>query len=394
LVWIIKTTRLLRPDFGEKISIFSFEVKANDGFARHGIVKTAHGEFQTPVFMPVGTQASVKSQSHNELKDLGAEIILGNTYHLYLRPGSDLIAKAGGLHKFSGWNRPMLTDSGGYQVFSLKALNKISNLGVEFQSHIDGSRHMFTPENVVEIQRQLGADITMPLDVCTVYPAEKHQAGKDAERTLDWVKRAKDKWLENPADQVLFGIVQGSVYEDLRRQCLEDIVSIDFPGLAIGGLSVGEPKEDLIRILDFLAPLLPDAKPRHLLGVGTPEDILDGVYYGIDMFDCVMPTRNARNGTIFTRFGKMTIKAAIYAEDFRPIDAECECPACRNYTRAYIRHLLSVGEILGLRLTTAHNLYFYIHLIQDIRRAIEEKNYTSFRNQTLENLARGIEELN
>jgi queuine tRNA-ribosyltransferase len=308
-------------------------------------------------------------------------------------PGADLIAKAGGLHKFSGWDRPLLTDSGGYQVFSLKALNKITNLGVEFQAHIDGSRQMFTPENVVEIQRKLGADITMPLDVCTVYPAEKHEASKDAERTLDWAKRAKDKWLENPADQVLFGIVQGSIYEDLRRQCLENIVDVDLPGLAIGGLSVGEPKEDMMRILDYMAPLLPDSKPRHLLGVGTPEDIIDGVYYGVDMFDCVMPTRNARNGTIFTRYGKMTIKAAIYAEDFRPIDPECGCPACRNYTRAYIRHLLSVGEILGARLTTAHNLYFYIHLIQEIRQAIKAKNYAIFRQQTLKNLTRGIEEL-
>jgi len=393
LVRIVKTSWLLWPDFGEKINKFNFEIKAKDGFARRGVVKTAHGEFQTPVFMPVGTQASVKTQSQNELKELGAEIILGNTYHLYLRPGADLITRAGGLHKFSGWDRPLLTDSGGYQVFSLKALNKISNLGVEFQSHIDGSRHMFTPENVVEVQRKLGADITMPLDVCTVYPAEKHQAAKDAERTLDWVKRARDKWLENPADQVLFGIIQGSIYEDLRQQCLEDIMSIDFPGLAIGGLSVGEPKEDLIRILDLLAPVLPDSKPRHLLGVGTPEDIIDSVYYGIDMFDCVMPTRNARNGTIFTRYGKMTIKAAIYAEDFRPIDPECGCPACRDYTRAYIRHLLSVGEILGLRLTTAHNLYFYIHLIKEIRKAIEEKRYSNFRHQMLNNLAGGVEKL-
>jgi queuine tRNA-ribosyltransferase len=252
---------------------------------------------------------------------------------------------------------------------------------------------MFTPENVVETQRKLGADITMPLDVCTEYPAEKRRAAGDAERTLKWVKRAKDKWLESPSDQVLFGIIQGSIYEDLRQKCLEEILEVDFPGLAIGGLSVGEPKEDLIRILDFLAPKLPADKPRHLLGVGTPEDLIDGVYYGVDMFDCVMPTRNARNGTIFTRRGKMTIKAAVYAEDFRPIDPECGCIACRNYTRAYIRHLLSVGEILGLRLTTAHNLYFYIHLIQDIRRAIEEKRYSAFREQTLADLGTGVESL-
>ncbi len=357
------------------------------------MVKTAHGEFQTPVFMPVGTQATVKTQSHAELKELGAEIILGNTYHLYLRPGADLIASAGGLHEFSGWDRPMLTDSGGYQVFSLKALNRITDEGVEFQSHLDGSRHIFTPENVVEIQRKLGSDITMPLDVCTEYPAEHRKAEKDAARTLQWLKRAKAAWIANPSRQVLYGIVQGSIYEDLRERCLNDISEIDFPGLALGGLSVGEPKEDLLRILDFLAPKLPPEKPRHLLGVGTPEDLLDGVLYGVDTFDCVMPTRNARNGTIFTRKGKMTIKAAAYASDFRPIDPECGCPACRNYTRAYIRHMLSVGEILGLRLTTAHNLYFYINLIKQIRQAIKDKSYKSFRQEKLAEMSEGSEHL-
>lgn len=356
-------------------------------------MKTAHGEFRTPVFIPVGTQATVKTQSHAELMELGAEIILGNTYHLYLRPGPDLIARAGGLHKFSGWNRPLLTDSGGYQVFSLKALNRVTDDGVEFQSHIDGSRHIFTPENVVEIQRKLGADITMPLDVCTEYPAEHRQAARDAERTTAWLERAKRTWLENPANQVLFGIVQGSVYEDLRRQSLDDILDIDFPGLGIGGLSVGEPKEDLLKILDFLTPALPSDKPRHLLGVGTPEDLVDAVGYGMDMFDCVMPTRNARNGTIFTRKGKMTIKAAVYADDFRPIDPQCGCQACRNYSRAYIRHMLSVGEILGLRLTTSHNLHFYINLIKDIREAIANHKYSSFRQQKLAELAEGVENL-
>ncbi len=343
--------------------------------------------------MPVGTLATVKTQSPDEIEYLGAELILGNTYHLYLRPGADLIARAGGLHKFSGWNKPMLTDSGGYQVFSLRALNKVTEAGVEFQSHLDGSRHIFTPENVVEIQQKLGADITMPLDVCTEYPVEYRQAARDAERTLCWVKRAKSKWLENSGDQVLFGIIQGSVYEDLREKCLESIIAMDFPGLAIGGLSVGEPKDDLIRILNFLAPLLPENKPRHLLGVGTPEDILDAVGYGVDMFDCVMPTRNARNGTIFTRKGKMTIKAATYAEDFRPIDQKCGCPACRKFTRAYIRHMLSVGEILGLRLATAHNLYFYLSLMKDIRKAIEGKRYEKFRKETLNELNSGVEEL-
>ena len=349
--------------------------------------------------MPVGTQATVKTQSPDELMALGVEIILGNTYHLYLRPGPDLIARAGGLHKFSGWPRSILTDSGGYQVFSLKALNKITDQGVEFQSHLDGSRHIFTPENVIEIQRKLGADIMMPLDICSEYPMEHRQAVNDVNRTLSWAKRAKSKWVEtgddsdSPDNQILFGIIQGSIYEDLRQNCLEKIVDIDFPGLAIGGLSVGEPREDLIRILDFMAPLLLDDKPRHLLGVGTPEDILDAVYYGIDMFDCVMPTRNARNGTIFTRRGKMTLKAAVYAEDFRPIDPQCGCPACRGFTRAYIRHLLSLGEILGLRLTTAHNLFFYMQLMRDIREAIAKHRYREFRENTLKELSSGVENL-
>lgn len=346
--------------------------------------------------MPVGTQATVKTQSPDELEALGVELILGNTYHLYLRPGPDLIARAGGLHKFSGWAKSILTDSGGYQVFSLKALNKITDLGVEFQSHLDGSRHIFTAENVIEIQRKLGADIMMPLDICSEYPIEYRQAAKDVQRTVNWAKRAKSKWIETNTDakgfsqQVLFGIIQGSIYEDLRQSCLEKIIAIGFPGLAIGGLSVGEPKEDLIRILDFLVPLLPEDKPRHLLGVGTPEDILDAVFYGIDMFDCVMPTRNARNGTIFTRKGKITLKAAIYAEDFRPIDPQCGCPACKNFTRAYIRHLLSVGEILGLRLATAHNLFFYMQLMKNIRKAIEEHKYPEFRESMLKELGSDV----
>jgi len=345
------------------------------------------------VFIPVGTLGTVKTQSPDDLENLGAEIILGNTYHLYLRPGADLVARAGGLHKFSGWQKPLLTDSGGYQVFSLKALNKVTDDGVEFQSHLDGSRHIFTPENVIETQRKLGADIIMPLDVCTEYPAEHRKAEKDASRTLAWLKKAKEKWQENTDHQALYGIVQGSIYEDLRKKCLEDVASVDFPGLAIGGLSVGEPRDDLIRILNHLSPLLPEQKPRHLLGVGTPEDILDAVFYGMDSFDCVMPTRNARNGTIFTRKGKMTVKAATYAEDFRPIDPECGCPACRKYTRAYIRHMLSVGEILGLRLTTAHNLYFYFQLMKGIRKAIEENTYQSFRDKMHIELSSGTEYL-
>jgi queuine tRNA-ribosyltransferase len=343
--------------------------------------------------MPVGTQGSVKTQSPHELESLGARLILGNTYHLYLRPGPDLIASAGGIHKFSAWPHPILTDSGGYQVFSLRALNRIGDLGVEFQSHIDGSRHIFTPENVIDIQRKLGADILMPLDVCSPYPIELAPARNDVERTSAWALRSKDKWQTNPGHQALFGIVQGSIFEELRSESLESIVSADFPGLAIGGLSVGEPKEDLLRILEYLAPLLPENKPRHLLGVGTPEDILDGVYYGMDMFDCVLPTRNARNGTLFTRRGKMTIKAAVYADDFRPIDPRCGCPACVGFSRAYIRHLLSVGEILGLRLTTAHNLFFYLNLLKEIRQAINNGDYGAFRQNKLNELTAGLDSL-
>jgi len=343
--------------------------------------------------MPVGTQGTVKTQSPQDLEALGVSIILGNTYHLYLRPGADLVAEAGGLHKFTGWTKPILTDSGGYQVFSLKALNRITDFGVEFQSHIDGSRHIFTPENVIEIERKLGADILMPLDVCSPYPIEFAAATVDIERTTAWAKRAKEKWRQKPGYQTLFGIVQGSIFEALRMKSLESILAIDFPGLAIGGLSVGEPKEDLLRILEFQAPLLPESKPRHLLGVGTPEDILDGVYYGMDMFDCVMPTRNARNGTLFTRRGKMTIKSASYANDFRPIDPQCGCPACRGFTRAYIRHLLSVGEILGLRLTTYHNLYFYISMMAEIRQAIDENRYESYRKDKLAQFGMGLESL-
>ncbi|NLI16162.1 MAG: tRNA guanosine(34) transglycosylase Tgt [candidate division Zixibacteria bacterium] len=372
---------------------FAFSIKSRCGYARTGTITTVHGQLETPVFMPVGTQGTVKTQSPQDLEALGVSIILGNTYHLYLRPGADLVAEAGGLHKFTGWTKPILTDSGGYQVFSLKALNRITDFGVEFQSHIDGSRHIFTPENVIEIERKLGADILMPLDVCSPYPIEFAAATVDIERTTAWAKRAKEKWRQKPGYQTLFGIVQGSIFEALRMKSLESILAIDFPGLAIGGLSVGEPKEDLLRILEFQAPLLPESKPRHLLGVGTPEDILDGVYYGMDMFDCVMPTRNARNGTLFTRRGKMTIKSASYANDFRPIDPQCGCPACRGFTRAYIRHLLSVGEILGLRLTTYHNLYFYISMMAEIRQAIDEDRYENYRKDKIAQFGMGLESL-
>ncbi len=371
--------------------VFGFRVTARDGYARCGILQTIHGEVPTPVFMPVGTQGSVKSQSPQELEQMGARLILCNTYHLFLRPGSSLIKRAGGLHRFISWPHAILTDSGGYQVFSLKSLNRVSDLGVEFQSHLDGSRHMFTPENVVEMQNDLGADIIMPLDVCSPYPIDHAAAAADLNRTVAWAGRAYQRWRELDGKQALFGIIQGSIFADLRRQSLERLENLDFPGIAVGGLSVGEPKEDMLRVLEVLAPFLPEHKPRHLLGVGTPEDLLDAVYYGMDMFDCVMPTRNARNGTVFTRRGKLTIKAAVYAEDWRPIDPECECQACRNFSRAYIRHLLAVNEILGLRLTTAHNLRFYLDLMREIREAIARGDFADYRSRAIRQFAENQE---
>jgi len=373
-----------------------YELSAQSGQARAGTITTTHSVIPTPVFMPVGTRGAVKALTHDELKSFGAQIILGNTYHLYLRPGHETIAKMGGLHKFSGWERSILTDSGGYQVFSLQALNKIDDRGVSFQSHIDGSRHIFTPKNVVEIQAALGSDIMMPLDVCSPYPTDEKQSRADMKRTIRWAGESYERFRELECEskgQALFSIVQGSVYENQRLECLEEMLKFDPPGLSIGGLSVGEPKEDRRRILETVLPQMPNGRPRYLMGVGTPEDILEAVELGVDMFDCVMPTRNARNGTLFTRYGKMIIKAAYYAEDSAPIDPECPCPACTGYSRAYIRHLLSVGEITGLRLASLHNIYFYLNLISQIREAIEADNYAAFKETFIRDLERGVEEL-
>jgi queuine tRNA-ribosyltransferase len=346
--------------------------------------------------MPIGTRGAVKALTHEELKSFGAQLILGNTYHLYLRPGHEIIARLGGLHKFTGWDRSILTDSGGYQVFSLKALNKIDDGAVSFQSHIDGSRHRFTPENVIDIQMAMGADFIMPLDVCSPYPTDEKKSLEDMKRTILWAKESFDRFREKGGPekrQTLFAIVQGSIYEGQRISCLESLLNLDPPGLSIGGLSVGEPKEDRSRILEATVPNFPEDKPRYLMGVGTPEDILEAVELGIDMFDCVMPTRNARNGTLFTRYGKMTIKAASYAEDDNPVDPECPCPACRSYSRAYIRHLLSVGEITGLRLASLHNIYFYLNLMERIRKAIEVETFAEFKARFMADLGRGAEEL-
>ncbi len=336
--------------------------------------------------MPVGTVGSVKSMSPDELKDdTQAQIILGNTYHLYMRPGHELIKKFGGLHNFINWDRPILTDSGGFQVMSLAGLRKITKDGVKFQSHLDGSYHMFTPERAIEIQNAIGADIIMSFDECPPYPATKDYVAKSLKTTLDWARRGKE-FHKNTDKQALFGIVQGGVHEDLRQESAEKLIEMDFPGYSIGGLAVGEKKEDMFNITRFLNPILPQEKPRYLMGVGTPSDLLRNIANGVDMFDCVMPTRNARKGTVFTRNGKLIIKAGRYKEDERPIDSECTCYACRNFSRAYIRHLFNVGEILGMRLATIHSLHFYLELVGMARKAILEDRYQEFMDEMLPKL--------
>ena len=373
-----------------------FEIGARAGLARSGIITTPHSIIQTPVFMPVGTRGTVKAVSNEELESFGAEIILGNTYHLYLRPGQEVVRALGGLHGFTGWKKSILTDSGGYQVFSLATLNSIDDDGVSFQSHIDGSRHRFTASMVIDIQAALGADIIMPLDVCSPYPVDEKTSFSDMTRTIKWAEESFDRLgqiCSSDSGQPLFAIVQGSVYVDQRISCLEQVLRLNPQGLSIGGLSVGEPKDDRMNVLVKTLPQFPEKLPRYLMGVGTPEDIVEAVELGVDMFDCVMPTRNARNGTLFTRFGKMIIKSARYVEDPRPIDQECLCPACRGYSRAYIRHLLSVNEILGLRLATLHNLYFYLDMMRKIRVAIQEDNYIEFKTKFLSEISIGVENL-
>lgn len=358
--------------------MFEYKLEATSGRARAGILKTPHGEIQTPIFMPVGTRATVKTLSPAELEDVKAQIILGNTYHLYLRPGHELIKKAGGLHNFMSWQKPILTDSGGFQVMSLSGLRKITPEGVRFQSHIDGSYHIFTPEKVIEIQNAIGADIIMSFDECPPFSATKKYVTDSLKTTLDWAKRGKEAHI-NTDKQALFGIVQGGIYEDLREESAKKLMEMDFPGYSIGGLAVGEEKKDMYHLTNFLDRILPENKPRYLMGVGTPNDLLENIGNGVDMFDCVMPTRNARKGTIFTRNGKMIIKSARYSEDFSPIDSECECYTCRNFSRAYIRHLFSVDEILGMRLASIHSLHFYLELIGKARSAILEGKYDDFR---------------
>ncbi len=348
--------------------------------ARLGKVHTPHGSFDTPAFMPVGTQASVKGMSPDELKDVEAQIILGNTYHLYLRPGSDLVREAGGLHGFMNWDRPILTDSGGFQVFSLGGMRSIKEEGVTFKSHIDGSKLFISPEKAIEIQNDLGADIIMAFDECIPYPCEHDYAKKSLERTTRWAKRCKDAH-KNTDKQALFGIVQGGVFPDLRIQSAKELLELDFPGYAIGGLSVGEPGEEMYSMLDITVPLLPEDRPRYLMGVGSPDYLIEGAIRGIDMFDCVLPTRIGRNGTVLTSRGRIIVRDAKYARDFSPMDPDCDCYACRNFTRAYIRHLFKVGELLGLRLATWHNLRFLLNLMKNVRQAILEDRLGDFRNE-------------
>lgn len=348
--------------------------------ARLGRLHTPHGIIETPIFMPVGTQATVKSMTPEELKEIGSQIILSNTYHLYMRPGHELIKKAGGLHEFMQWDKPILTDSGGFQVFSLGPLRKITEEGVEFRSHLDGSRHTITPEKAVEIQTALGSDIMMAFDECAPYPADRDYIKKSLERTTRWLQRCKDAH-KNTENQALFGIVQGGMYKDLREQSAREITAIDLPGYAIGGLSVGEPKDIMYDILGHTVQFLPEDKPRYLMGVGSPDDLLEGVIRGVDMFDCVLPTRIARNGTAMTSQGKVVVRNATYAEDFSPLDPECDCYTCRNYTKAYIRHLIKANEILGARLLTIHNLRFLLKLMENVRIAIQEDRLLDFKEE-------------
>ena len=357
---------------------FRFEIIKKDHLsqARLGRVETNHGSFDTPAFLPVGTQGTVKSLTPEELLEIGVEAILGNTYHLYLRPGHETIGRLGGLHHFIHWERPILTDSGGFQIFSLGSLRKISEEGAAFQSHLDGSTHFLTPEKVLEIQRILGSDIAMVLDECIPYPSSYQYVKASTERTSHWARRCLQ--VKRETDPALFAIVQGGVYRDLREKSAQTLVEMNFQGYAIGGLSVGEPKSIMLDILQWTTPLLPENAPRYLMGVGAPEDILNAVMLGVDFFDCVLPTRNARNGTLFTSAGKISIKQAQYAEDGRPLDESCACYTCRHYSRAYLRHLYLSKEILSSRLNTIHNLYYYMNLLRRIREAIQEDRFPDF----------------
>lgn len=361
-----------------------FEVikKDKNSNARVGVIHTAHGDIPTPIFMPVGTLGTVKTMSVEELEEMGSKIILGNTYHLYLKPGMEIMRKAGGLHKFMNWDKPILTDSGGFQVFSLAERRKINENGVEFRSHIDGSKHLFTPEKSIEIQNDIHSDIMMSFDECVEAPADYDYVKQSMERTIRWAKRGLDYHKEHSyPDQSLFGIVQGGLYKDLREKSVIETTAMDFDGFSIGGLSVGETKEEMIDILNFTTPLLPEDKPRYNMGVGTPDYLFESFQAGIDMADCVLPTRIARNGTALTSHGRLVVRNAAYKDDFSPLDSECDCYTCKNYSRAYIRHLVNVNEILGARLLTYHNLYFLLQMCENIRQAIMEDRFLEYKEE-------------
>lgn len=369
---------------------YTLEVK--DGNARAGVIETPHGKIETPVFMPVGTQATVKAMTKEELEEINSQIILGNTYHLYLNPGDDLVDDFGGLHKFMRWDRPILTDSGGFQVFSLGSLRRIKEEGVHFRSHLDGSKHFLSPEKSISIQNNLGSDIMMVLDECPPGMSSREYLIPSIERTTRWAKRCIDA-NKNKDRQGLFAIVQGGIYEDLRDKSFEELSRYDedFAGYALGGLAVGEPREDMYRILGYITPKLPENKPRYLMGVGEPLDMLEAVESGIDMMDCVQPTRIGRHGTVFTKYGRLVIKNKVYELDDRPLDEGCDCYACKNYTRGYIRHLFKAKEILGQRLATYHNLHFLIKLMNDSREAIKEGRFKEFKDEFIKNYAQGKE---
>lgn len=382
---------------------FSFRVTHRDGRARRGVLTTPHGTVETPVFMPVGTRGAVKAVTARDLEDIGATLILGNTYHLFLRPGDALIARRGGLHRFIGWDRPMLTDSGGYQVFSLHDLRRITEEGAHFRSHLDGSAHLLTPESSIDIQANLGADIAMAFDECAPYPASEAAARDAMARSLRWAARSRARFeglrageatahgAERPPvnpGQAQFGIVQGGVYPGLREESAAGTAALGFEGYAIGGLSVGEPVELMYDIVEQTAPMLPQDRPRYLMGTGTPDDLVEAVRRGIDMFDCVLPTRNARNGQVLTRRGPMNIRNARYAEDDRPIDESCRCYTCRRFSRAYLRHLATVNEMTGATLNTIHNLYFYLDTMREIRDAIEFGSFETYRQAFLQTFSR------
>ena len=371
-----------------------FVLRHTDENARCGQVTTEHGIFNTPAFIPVGTQGTVKAMTVEELEELRAEIILANTYHLYLRPGTEILQQAGGLHKFMSWNKPILTDSGGFQLFSLSELRKIREDGVEFRSHLDGSSHCFTPESVVDIQRAIGSDIMMVLDECTPYPSTEEYANDSNALTIRWAERCNKRFRETSGmygfTQALFAIVQGSVYSNIREFSVRVLTEMDFEGYAIGGLAVGEPIEEMYEIVAMCTELLPQEKPRYLMGVGTPENLLESIERGVDMFDCVMPTRNGRNALMFTRHGKMNMTNAQYRNDFTPPDADCGCYTCQNYTRAYIRHLFVAKEILGLRLATYHNLHYYQWLMSEARKAIAQRMFAQWKREQLSSLQQEV----